>query len=156
MKTNYRIAWVHLTSRFRQLAVATLSVTFGISMFIFMNSFISGVNEAQTVITFTSLAHIRIYNDLSAREPAKLIPDTVAGNALSVVNNARNIRYTEGIKDAGPILKALKKQKAITGISPQINTNVFIQNGVTQISAALSGVDVQKENKVFHSMNLYD
>ncbi|MAN27565.1 MULTISPECIES: ABC transporter permease [Mesonia] len=151
MKTNYRIAWVHLTSRFRQLAVATLSVTFGISMFIFMNSFISGVNEAQTVITFTSLAHIRIYNDLSAREPAKLIPDTVAGNALSVVNNARNIRYTEGIKDAGPILKALKKQKAITGISPQINTNVFIQNGVTQISAALSGVDVQKENKVFHT-----
>jgi lipoprotein-releasing system permease protein len=53
MNTNQKIAKVHLTSRFRQLLVAILSVSFGISMYIAMNSFMAGVNNIQTEITFT-------------------------------------------------------------------------------------------------------
>src|SRR5580692_12929391 len=61
--TNYKIAYVHLTSKIKQTFVALLGVTFGASMYIFMNSFMSGVNDTQTMLAFTSLAHIRIYND---------------------------------------------------------------------------------------------
>ena len=45
--TNLKIALSHLTSRVKQGLVATLSVTFGISMYIFMNSFMTGVNDIQ-------------------------------------------------------------------------------------------------------------
>ena len=62
--TNYKIAQGHLTSRVKQALVAMLSVTFGISMYIFMNGFMTGVNDIQEELAFSTLAHIRIYNDL--------------------------------------------------------------------------------------------
>mgnify|MGYP005991104891 FL=1 len=37
----------------------------------------------------------------------------------------------------------------ITGIAAQLNQNVFIRNGVSKISANLSGIETQEENKVF-------
>ena len=60
---NYRIAQVYLTSNLKQTVVAMLGVVFGISMYIFMTNFILGVNNKQSDLIFTSLAHIRIYND---------------------------------------------------------------------------------------------
>lgn len=147
MKTNLKIAWVHLTSRFRQLLVATLSVTFGISMYIFMNSFMSGVNDAQTDITFSSMAHIRLYNDLSDSTPTPIATTNNTG-AIQMVNNARNIRYTDGIKNADPIVKAIAALPDVAHITEQLNQNVFIRNGVTKISASLSGIDVPNEDAV--------
>ncbi|MCP4550448.1 MAG: ABC transporter permease, partial [Bacteroidetes bacterium] len=91
MNTNQKIAKVHLTSRLRQLLVAILSVSFGISMYIAMNSFMAGVNNIQTEITFTSMSHIKIYNDLSENiKPLSLKPKD--NNTILMVNNARNIQ----------------------------------------------------------------
>ncbi|MEM6816019.1 MAG: hypothetical protein AAF600_16805, partial [Bacteroidota bacterium] len=62
--TNYKVAFAHLTSRVKQALVAIMSVTFGISMYIFINGFMTGVNDIQTELAFSTLAHIHIYNDL--------------------------------------------------------------------------------------------
>jgi lipoprotein-releasing system permease protein len=59
---NIQIARVHLTSKFWQTFVAILGVTFGVSMYIFMNSFMNGVNKTQDDLAFSALSHIRIYN----------------------------------------------------------------------------------------------
>lgn len=149
MNTNQKIAKVHLTTRFRQLLVAILSVTFGISMYVFMNSFMAGVNNAQTQITFTSMPHIKIYNDL----PADVEPILKANNqnTITMVNNARNIQYTEGIKNADEIKNKLLDFNEVVGVTQQLNHNVFIRNGVSKISASLSGIDTEGENKLFET-----
>lgn len=151
MNTNRKISWVHLSSKVRQLLVAVLSVTFGISMYIFMNSFMSGVNSAQTQITFTSMSHIRIYNDLPTDVNNILQPSKKDDNTLVIVNNARNIRYTEGIKNTEPIKASVSGLKNISAITEQLNQNIFIRNGVTKINASLSGVDVENEDHLFHT-----
>lgn len=148
MNINIKISWVHLTSKIRQLLVAVLSVTFGISMYVFMNSFMSGVNDAQTEIMFTSLSHIRIYNDLPSEVPI-LLPETKNKNTIIMVNNNRNINYTDGIKNTQPIVKSVSEFNEVIGITEQINQNVFIRNGVTKYSANLSGVDTENEDHVF-------
>lgn len=149
MNTNQKIASVHLTTRFRQLLIAILSVTFGISMYVFMNSFMAGVNNAQTQITFTSMAHIKIYNDL----PTKVEPILQADdpNTIVMVNNARNIQYTEGIKNADELKNKLSNFKEITGITQQLNQNVFIRNGVSKTSATLCGIETKGENELFET-----
>lgn len=149
MNTNRKISWIHLSSKVKQLFVAVLSVTFGISMYIFMNSFMSGVNSAQTQITFTSMSHIRIYNDLPT--DVHQILKTKENNTLVIVNNARNIRYTEGIKNMEPIKESVSGLKEIFAITEQLNQNIFIRNGVTKINASLSGVDVENEDRLFHT-----
>ena len=150
MNTNQKIAKVHLTSRFRQLLVAVLSVCFGISMYVAMNSFMAGVNNIQTEITFTSMSHIKIYNDLSKDIPS-IVQKPKDEHALLMVSNARNIQYTEGIKNADAIKDALLNMTKINGVALQLNENVFIRNGVSKTSASLSGIETINENKLFET-----
>jgi lipoprotein-releasing system permease protein len=148
MNINQKIAAVLLTSRLRQLMVAVLSVTFGISMYVFMNSFMAGVNNEQTAITFTAMSHIKIYNDLPV-EVDPILPEPTDSNAVLMVNNARNIRYTEGIKNADALKNDLAIIREISGLTAQFNQNVFIRNGVSQTSANLSGIESFSENRLF-------
>lgn len=148
--TNNKIAWVHLTSRIKQLVVAVLSVTFGISMYIFMNSFMNGVNNAQTDITFASMAHLKIYNDLGG-DPIELIPTDPEDSILRYVSNAKKINYTEGIKNSREVIDVLLSRKEIVAITQQVNQNVLFRNGVTKVSGNLSGIDVVNEDRMFGS-----
>lgn len=150
MNTNQKIAKVHLTSRFRQLLVAVLSVCFGISMYIAMNSFMAGVNNIQTEITFTSMSHIKIYNDLS-KDITPILPKPKGESTILMVNNIRNIQYTEGIKNADAIRDELLNMPKVNGVALQLNENVFIRNGVSKTSASLSGIESINENKLFET-----
>ncbi len=145
--TNYKIAFVHLTSKLKQTLVAVLGVTFGISMYVFMNSFMTGVNDIQTDLAFTSLAHIRIYNDGPA-DNTNLV-NKVYPQAVANIRNSRIIQYTEGIKNTAAILSLVRHQPEVTGVTPQVNLNVFYRNGDNKVSGVLAGVDVQSENTLF-------
>lgn len=150
MNTNQKIARVFLTSRFRQLIVAVLSVTFGISMYVAMNSFMAGVNDEQTAITFTAMPHIKIYND-PPEDIQSILPSPADSNTLLMVNNARSIRYTEGITNVDAIKQNLADVDKLFGYTAQINQNVFIRNGVSKTSATLSGIETQTENQLFET-----
>jgi lipoprotein-releasing system permease protein len=148
MTTNQKIVRVFLTARIKQLVAAVLSVMFGISMYVFMNSFMDGVNTFQTEITFSAMSHIKIYNELTGEEPRQIFRSNKK-DQLVFVSNAKNIRYTEGIKNIDEIKENLRGVNEITGIAAQLNQNVFIRNGVSKISANLSGIETQQENIIF-------
>jgi lipoprotein-releasing system permease protein len=112
-----------------------------------MNGFMAGVNDSQTEITFTSLAHIKIYNE-SLDEVAPIITKKDSNSEI-FVSNAKNINYTEGIKNVEELKTKLQNIPEITAYTPQINQNVFIRNGVLQVNASLSGVETSTENQLF-------
>jgi lipoprotein-releasing system permease protein len=126
-----------------------LGVTFGISMYVFMTGFMTGVNNAQNDLAFSSLAHIRVYNDRPADNTN--IVKKVYPNSLVILHNAKIIKYTDGIKNSKTILDALKSQKDITAITTQLNINVFFKNAGNKVNGSVSGVDVVNENKVFNT-----
>jgi len=150
LSTNFKIAKVHLTSNLKQTLVALLGVTFGISMYIFMNSFMAGVDDAQTNLAFTSLAHVRIYND-GPVDNTNLVKKVYPKNAAIRVSNAKVIQYTTGIKNTAAILSLVRNQPEVIAITPQVNINVFFRNGGNKLNGTLSGVDVENENKLFNS-----
>ncbi|HTN45821.1 MAG TPA: FtsX-like permease family protein [Flavipsychrobacter sp.] len=147
---NTKISWTHLTSKVRQLIVAVLSVTFGISMYIFMNSFMNGVNGAQTDITFTTMGHIKVYNDLGGA-PTILVPLVPHGDTIKNVSNARHITYIDGIRNADEVKQVLQQSRDVVAITEQVNQNVFFRNGVTKVNATLSGIDVANEVQLFNT-----
>ena len=146
--TNYKIAAVYLTSKLKQTMVAVLGVTFGISMYVFMNSFMTGVNDIQTTLAFTSLAHIHIYNDGPA-DNTDLVKRVYPG-VISNIRNSRIIQYSEGIKNTAAILSLVRSQPEVAAITPQINLTVFFRNGGNKVNGILSGVEVETENKLFN------
>jgi lipoprotein-releasing system permease protein len=147
-KTNLKIAYAHLTSRVKQSIIAVLSVTFGISMYVFMNGFMKGVNDAQTDLAFSTLAHIKIYNDLPA-DNSNLLKNLINDNTIVHISNPKVIQYTEGIINAEQTIDAIKKMPEISGIAPQLNINVFFRNGSTKVNGLLSGIDIQNEDLLF-------
>ncbi|WBA44130.1 ABC transporter permease [Hymenobacter canadensis] len=148
LATNFKIARVHLTTNLRQTVVALLGVVFGISMYIFMNSFMAGVNDAQTVLAFTSLAHVRIYNNGPA-DNTNLVKKVYPAATISHIRNARVLPYTTGIKNTAAILALVRAQPEVVAITPQVNINVFFRNGGAKLNGTLSGVDVENEDKLF-------
>ncbi|MFH5885915.1 ABC transporter permease [Halalkalibaculum sp. DA3122] len=146
--TNAKIALVHLTSRLKQLLVAVLSVTFGISMYIFLNGFLNGVNDTQTELAFSTMAHIRIYNDLP--EDKTNLLEMASEKTMAVnIRNPRVIKYTEGIQNADQYVRAVERQPEVKAVSKQVNINIFYRNGAIQVNGQLSGVDVASEDKLF-------
>jgi lipoprotein-releasing system permease protein len=129
--------------------VATLSVVFGISMYIFMNGFMTGVNDIQAELAFSTLAHVRIYNDLPEDRSNLLAQTQLAEATLVNIRSAKVLQYTDGIKNADEVVDAINHFPEINGITSQINTNVFFRNGATKVNGQLSGVNATKENELF-------
>jgi len=146
---NRQIASVHLTAKIWQTVVAVLGVTFGVSMYIFMNSFMNGVNSTQDALAFSTLGHVRIYNDDNTNpyDPAKVLASSQ--NTILHVRNKKAIQYTEGIKNTSQIISILEDRPEVTGISSQLNFSVFFRNGSKKINGTISGVDVEGEDRLF-------
>jgi lipoprotein-releasing system permease protein len=146
---NNQISGVHLISRIGQTIVAILGVTFGVSMYIFMNSFMNGVNKAQDDMAFSSMSHIRIFNENSIR-PYNPIEDFI-NTSLTVFNirSHKVMQYTDGIKNTSEIISFLENQQEITGMACQLNFNVFFRSGSKKINGLISGVEVANEDKLF-------
>jgi len=147
-RTNNKIAFVHLTSRVKQTVVAILSVVFGVSMYVFMNGFMSGVNEAQTILAFSTLSHIRVYNETPNNQTGNIV-DTESNGTLVQVRNAKSIKRTSGIKNSSAIIEILDGVPEVKAVAPQVNLAASFRNGATEISGTLSGVDVAREDHVF-------
>jgi lipoprotein-releasing system permease protein len=150
---NTRIAQVYLLSKVKQTAVAILGVTFGISMYVFMNSFMRGVNEAQNLLAFSTLAHIRVYNDRPA-DRSDLVTRAFPAGTIANIRNPKIIKYTEGIRNSQEIIQFLRQQPEVTAIAPEVNINVFFKNVGNKVNGTLSGVNVAAEDRLFDNTSM--
>src|SRR5580693_707902 len=150
LPVNSRIAQVYLFSKLKQTVVAILGVTFGISMYVFMNSFMSGVNVAQDHLAFSTLAHIRIYNDRPA-DRSDLVSRAFPPGTIANIRNPKVIKYTDGIKNTREIVQYLHQQPDVTAIAPEVNINVFFKNAGNKVNGTLSGIDVAAEDRLFNN-----
>lgn len=145
---NLKIAYKHLSSRIKQTLIALLSVTFGISMYIFMNGFMTGVNNTQTNLAFSTLAHVRVYNDLP-EDKTLFLTKNLPEDYLLNIRNPKVIQYTDGIKNSREIIDLVSQYPEVDGVTSQLNINVFYRNGATSVNGSLSGVDVDNEERLF-------
>lgn len=145
---NILVALVHLRSNFMQSLVSLLSVTFGVSMYIFMNSFMNGVNQTQDDLAFSTLSHIRIFNEsrISSFNPLHLAYDTT--EVIVHISHKKNLQFIEGIKNTSEIIKMLNAQSEVTGVACQLNFSVIFRNGAKKINGMASGVEVDNEDRL--------
>jgi len=147
MNLDFKIAATYLRSGIKQTIVAVLSVMFGISMYVFSNSFMSGVNDLQAKFVFSAMPHIHIYNDMPPdRSNVIRLSDTTS--AINI-HSPQIIQYQIGMKNTAPIIEVIKANKNITAFALEVNENVLFRNGASQVSGSLSGVDVHAEDNIF-------
>jgi lipoprotein-releasing system permease protein len=140
----------HLLSRFKQTAIATLGVTFGIGTFIIMVSFMTGLNGLLDGLVLNRTPHIQIYNEIkpSDQQPVDLY-EGFADN-LNVVRSVKPRQIQERIHNGVAILDYLKGHELVRGATSQVNTRVFYLAGSIQLNGLVNGIDVNEEIRLFN------
>ncbi len=142
---NTDIALTHLLTRKRQTFVASLGVTVGIGIFIFMISLVVGFNKDSDESIFKSVPHLRIYHEDEMSRPLM----KKNGDYIPVIVNPKISNTSNNLINPDKIIKDLKKQKDVVNVTQQVLVNIFYNNGKSQINGISSGVDIVEANAMF-------
>lgn len=148
MGINTEIAFTYMVSRRKQTIVAALGVTFGISMFIFMNSLITGSNEWSEKIMLSSTPHLRLYNDNKLNDE-EMLNKYLGDKTINLISNPQFVNNDNKIANPEAVEQQLRQRKGITAISSQVSTNVIYANSNVQENGNVSGVNIVEQDKMF-------
>jgi lipoprotein-releasing system permease protein len=143
------IAWSLLLARWRQTLVAAIGVTFGITMFVALLSFMTGLNDLLDGLIINRTPHVHLYNEIkpNPHQPINLSPAYKHG-----YNFIHSIKPSGGrleIYNSGPVMEAISHDDRVLGFSPKITTQVFYNSGTIDITGVINGIDVEKESRLF-------
>lgn len=128
-------------------AIAALGVTLGIAIFVFMNSMMQGFDRKSTEGIFKTVPHIRLFKDDETSKPLK---SASQGSIETVIVNPRIVPENNVLVNPNALIKMLEGQNEVTVVTPQVNTNVFYNNGKSQISGVSTGVNIDEADRMFN------
>lgn len=139
-----------LLARWKQTLVAAVGVTFSITMFIALLSFMSGMNDLLDGLIVNRIPHIRIYNDIkpNAHQPIKV--DSAYAGAHHFISSIKSDASRQSIYNSVAIMEAIKKDKRVLGFSQKLNAQVFFNDGNIDITGSMSGINPVEESKLYH------
>jgi lipoprotein-releasing system permease protein len=145
MNINSLIAKTYIVSNKKLTAVAVLGVLLGMSIYIFMNSMMVGFDKSSASSVFKSTAHIRVYKD---DEISKALIHL--NNSKSLIINPKVVPVNNTIINPNLVIETILQQKEVVVVTPQVNSNVFYNNGKSQISGLAVGVKPDEANLMYN------
>ncbi|MCG9880193.1 MAG: ABC transporter permease [Bacteroidia bacterium] len=148
-KLLYEISVSLLLARWKQTLVAAIGVTFSITMFVALLSFMTGLNDLLDGLILNRTPHIRLYNEL---KPNETQPINSTNKQLGTYNFIQSIKPSNKglqIQGAGAIIKSLQLDPRVLGVAPKIVCQGFYQVGSTDLTGVINGIDVAEENRLF-------
>ena len=146
----YTIAVSLLKARWRQTLVAAVGVTFGITMFITLLSFMSGLNDMLDGLILNRTPHIKLYNEIKASEVQPVERSDSFKSAYNFVQSVKPSLSKIELHNSGAIMAALKNDNRVLGFAPKITAQVFYNVGAIDLTGVINGIDVEAENKLFY------
>jgi len=138
-----------LMARLKQTLIAAVGVTFSITMFITLLSFMGGLNSMLDGLVINRTPHVRLYNEIL---PAKHQPIDVSSDYQGDYNFVSSIKPKNerpDLRNSGAIIRTLRGDKRVLGVAPKINAQVFFNVGSIDLSGVVNGIDVEEENRLF-------
>ncbi|MNU95077.1 Lipoprotein-releasing system transmembrane protein LolE [compost metagenome] len=137
-----------LMARWKQTLVAAVGVTFSIMMFITLLSFMTGLNNLLDGLILNRTPHVHIYKEIlpSEKQP---IDYEFSGDGHNFISSVKPKNELLDIRNSSVIMKSLKDDPRVLGVSPKVNVQVFYNVGAVDLTGVLNGIDVVEENRLF-------
>lgn len=145
----FSIVKTHLLSRKKQTITSTAGVMLGILMYIFMVSFIVGLNEYFSDIMLAASPHVRFYTDVqqdSLSITERFYKDTTQ---QVIVHHQKPKSADRTIKKAPDVINYLKKVPNVIAVSPRVSTPIYYTMGQSNLNGMLTGIDINAEQLLF-------
>ncbi|MEY4280748.1 MAG: hypothetical protein RLZ39_160 [Bacteroidota bacterium] len=139
-----------LLARWKQTLVAAVGVTFSITMFITLLSFMSGLNDMLDSLILNRTPHIRLYKDIksNAQQPIALVQKNK--NTYHFIHSVKPKRERIELFNSATIMRALQQDPRVLGVAPKIATQIFYNVGVMNITGVINGIDIDAESRLFY------
>lgn len=135
-----------LLARWKQTLVAAIGVTFSITMFITLLSFMTGLNKMLDGLILNRTPHVHIYKEIQPSEKQPIDFESAGHNFISSVKPKNDLL---DLRNSAVILKSLRDDPRVLGVSPKVNVQVFYNIGAVDLNGVLNGIDVAEENRLF-------
>ncbi len=144
-----KIAKELLLARWKQTLVAAIGVTFSISMFVTLLSFMNGLNDLLDGLILNRTAHVRIYNEVKPSKKQVINLSNQYKDSYNFINSVKSSSSRQSIYNTVAIFETLNKDPRILGYAPKINAQVFFTYGTLAITGSINGIEVAAESKLF-------
>jgi lipoprotein-releasing system permease protein len=144
-----KIAKELLLARWRQTLVAAIGVTFSISMFVTLLSFMNGLNDLLDGLILNRTAHVRIYNEVKPSKKQVINLSNQYKDGYNFINSIKSSSSRQSIYNTVAIFETLNNDPRILGYAPKINAQVFFTYGTLAITGSINGIEVAAESKLF-------
>ena len=138
-----------LSARLRQSVIAAVGVTFGITMFITLVSFMTGLNKLLDGLILNRTPHIRLYNEIKASENQPVDLSDEFKNSKNFLRSVKPKERPLEIYNSQAIMRRLKEDNRVLGIAPKVMAQVFFNVGAIDLNGIINGIDVLAENQMF-------
>ncbi|HRH02265.1 MAG TPA: FtsX-like permease family protein [Bacteroidia bacterium] len=138
-----------LFARWKQTLVAAIGVTFSITMFITLLSFMSGLNDLLDGLIVNRTPHIRLYNEIKPSAKQPIDASVKYKSSYNFIHSVKPKSERLEIYNNAAILNYLKKDSRVLGYAPKITSQVFYNVGAVDLTGVINGIDVEAENKLF-------
>ena len=146
----FKVSRSLLFARWRQTLVAAIGVTFSITMFISLLSFMSGLNDMLDGLIINRTAHVRLYREIkpNVSQPIDIMP--TFDDAYNFISSVRPANDRQEIHNANSIFNSIQKDERVKGVTPRISAQVFFNDGAVDIAGMINGIDAEAESVLFH------
>ena len=139
-----------LLARWKQTLVAAIGVTFSITMFITLLSFMSGLNDMLDALILNRTPHVRLYNEIKPNKNQPIDQTEKYKQYYNFISSIKPKNDRAEIYNNSAIMQSLKKDNRVLGIAPKIVAQVFYNVGPIDLTGAINGIDVDEENRLFY------
>jgi len=138
-----------LMARLKQTMVAAFGVTFSITMFITLLSFMGGLNDLLDNLILNRTPHVRLYNEILPSPIQPIARTTAYSGDYHFVRHIKPKNELLEIRNSEAIIKALKNDPNVRGVAPKNSVPIFYNVGAINLTGVINGIDVDAENRLF-------
>lgn len=151
---NYKliasIAKALLVARWRQTLVAAIGVTFSITMFITLLSFMTGLNKLLDSLILNRTPHVRLFNEVRPNQRQPVNTASEYKTSHNFIESVKSAAARTEIYNSVTIMRAIEADDRVLGLAPKLKTQVFYNDGSIDFAGAIDGIDVAAESKLYH------
>ncbi|HEA22172.1 hypothetical protein LCGC14_1145640 [marine sediment metagenome] len=149
IKLIARISLALLKARLKQTMVAAFGVTFSITMFIALLSFMGGLNDMLDSLILNRTPHIKLYNEILPSPIQPIAKSKAYNGAYHFVGHIKPKNELLDIRNSEAIIEALTHDSNVRGVAPKTTVPVFYNVGSINLTGVVDGIDVDAENRLF-------
>lgn len=149
-KLNFDIAKSFLLARKNQTIVAAIGVTFSITMFITLLSFMTGLNGLLDGLILNRTPHIRLFNDVKPNVNQPINQAEGFKNKHNFISSIKAGNSRLALFNSEAIRKTLLADPRVLGVAAKVNSPVFFNDGAVNITGVVNGIDASAESRLFH------